>query len=61
MVAVETVRDLPAWAGYRMIVVHTAALGMAVVEAIVGVALADRSYAPVLSPNTHRKYSSIIK
>ncbi len=62
MAAVETVLDLPALAGYRMIaVVHTAVAGMAVVEAIVGVALADRSYAPVLSPNTHTKYLSIIK
>ncbi len=62
MVVVETVLDVPALAAYKMTaVVHTVALGMAVVEAIVGFDLADRSYAPVLSPNTHTKYLSIIK
>jgi hypothetical protein len=56
MVVVETVLDLPALAGYKMTaVVHTAIAGMAVVEATVGFDLADRSYAPVLSPNTHTK------
>ena len=56
MVAVEPVLDVPALAGYRMTaVVHAAVAGMAVVEATVGFVLADRSYAPVLSPNTHTK------
>ncbi len=62
MAAGETVPDVPVLAGYKMIVVvHTAVAGMAVVETIVGVVFVDRSYAPVLSPNTHTKYSSIIK
>ena len=55
-VVVETVLDVPALAEYRMTaVVYMAVAGMAVVEATVGFVLADRSYAPVLSPNTHTK------
>ena len=60
-VVVETVLDVPALAVYRMTaVVYMAVAGMAVVEATVGFVLADRSYAPVLSPNT-TKGKSIIK